>query len=143
MNLELVMNNLLGVCAAMVLVAAPLVVSAQDAGPAFEVATIKPVDPNAMNMQDTRVFPGGRVQITGMSLKDLICIAFDVAYWQINDEKANAEWMTKEHFNVEAKPPAADGDKQYDERHGFFRIKDERLREMLQSLLKERFQLKY
>jgi hypothetical protein len=124
-----VMNNLLQVCAAVVLVAAPLVVSAQDARPAFEVATVKPVDPNAMNMQDTRVFPGGRVQITGMSLKDLICIAFGVAYWQIDDAKANAEWMTKEHFNVEGKPPAVEGEKQYDERHGFFTIKDERLRD--------------
>jgi hypothetical protein len=73
------MQNLPAVYAAMLLVAAPFAMSAQDAGPAFEVATVKPVNPNAASMQDTRVFPGGRVQIAGMSLKDLLCIAFDVA----------------------------------------------------------------
>ena len=50
--------------------------------------------------------------------------------------------MDKQRYNVVAKPPEAFRQTMPDTRHTLFTIKDERLRQMLQTLLIERFQLK-
>lgn len=114
------------------------------ARPSFEVATIKPVDPHARTIETgVEVDPGGTVKLKGLTLKAMIEVAFDVSYWQIEGgEKGDDVWMSKERYNVVAKPPEAIRQTMPDTRHTLFSIQDERLRQMLQTLLIERFQLK-
>jgi len=110
--------------------------------PQFDVATIKPIDPTpgAMHMVGIRVYPGGRVTITTFPLKGLICAAFEVNYWQI---KGGDAWTEKQMYDLEAKPVQTDPAITYDVRHSNNTTSDERLRQMLQALLIERFQLKF
>jgi uncharacterized protein (TIGR03435 family) len=106
----------------------------------FEVATIKPVDPNVGHMVGVEVYPGGRVVINGTSLKVLVSIAFHLSYWQMS---GGDEWVAKNEYNVEAKPSEAFQSATPDTRHSLFGIEDEHLRQMLQALLIDRFQLKF
>ena len=46
--------------------------------PEFEVATIRPVDPNAMHMMEVHVYPGGRLVINSEPLKSLVFEAFNL-----------------------------------------------------------------
>ena len=106
--------------------------------PAFEVATIKPFDTTKGVMDaGVRVYPGGRLVIHALSLKAMISAAYDAGYWQLS---GGEEWMGKDVYDVEAKPPAQSGT--YSLRHTRDGIGDERVRLMLQTLLTERFQLK-
>jgi uncharacterized protein (TIGR03435 family) len=115
---------------------------APDKLPAFEVATIKPVDmsPGVEHMMGTNVYPGGRIRITSFPLKSLICVAFNIGYWQLS---GGDDWTNKAMYDVEAKPAETTPPTTYNLRHGNFGIEDERLRQMLQALLIERFQLKF
>jgi uncharacterized protein (TIGR03435 family) len=108
----------------------------------FEVATIKPIDPTpgAMHMVGVKVYPGGRVTITTFSLKGLICTAFDIQYWQLSGGDA---WMEKDRYDIEARPAETTPQITYNVRHSNNTIADPRLRQMLQTLLIERFQLKF
>jgi len=106
----------------------------------FEVATIKPLDPNAPGMTGVKVYPGGRVTIAGASLKGLITIAFGLGYWQITGGES---WMEKTTYSIEAKPPEAMQSSITNLRYSIWGIGDERLRQMLRALLVERFQLKF
>jgi len=108
--------------------------------PEFEVASIKPVDPNVPRMVGVKVHPGGRLVISSMPLKSLITAAFQLSYWQISGGEA---WVEKDEYNVEAKPAANMRSSIQDLRYTNFGIEDEHLREMLQALLIERFQLKF
>lgn len=107
--------------------------------PRFDVATIKPIDtrPGAMHQSGADVYPGGRVVIPTVSLKGLIGTAFDLPVSRLS---RGEEWMDKEQYDVEAKAP--EDSTLYDLRHTWFRIEDPRLRQMLQALLIDRFQLK-
>lgn len=108
--------------------------------PEFEVASVKPVDPNVPHMVGVEVYPGGRVVISGLSLKALTATAFRLSYWQISGGDA---WTEKDDYNVEAKPAENLRSSIKDLRHTLFGIEDEHLREMLQALLIDRFQLKF
>jgi uncharacterized protein (TIGR03435 family) len=116
---------------------------AQDAAPRdlprFDVATIKPIDtrPGVMHRAGADVYPGGRIIFPTVSLKSLISTAFDLPYSQLS---GGEEWMDKDYYDVEAKAP--EGSTPYDLRHTWFRLEDPRLRQMLQALLIDRFQLK-
>jgi uncharacterized protein (TIGR03435 family) len=104
----------------------------------FEVASIKPVDTtNGIMDAGVRVFPGGRIVIHALPLKGLISAAYDAGYWQLS---GGERWIEKDAYDVEAKPAAQSG--AYSLRHTMYGIGDERLRQMLQTLLTERFQLK-
>lgn len=107
--------------------------------PRFEVATIKPIDtrPGVTHLNGANVYPDGRVVLPTVSLKSLICTAFDISGWQL---AGGEEWMGKEQYDVVAKAP--EDSKPYDLRHSWYRLEDSRLRQMLQALLIERFQLK-
>jgi len=83
---------------------------------------------------------GGRVTITTFSLKRLVCTAFNINFWQL---KGGDAWMEKQSYDLEAKPAQTDPPTTYNVRHSNFTISDERLRQMLQALLIERFQLKF
>ena len=105
--------------------------------PAFEVATVKPVDMTKGIMDaGVRVYPGGRIVIHALPLKALIAAAYGVGYWQLS---GGEDWMEKDPDDVEAKPAAQSGT--YSLRHTRFGIGDVHLREMLQTLLKDRFHL--
>ena len=107
---------------------------------AFEVASIKPIDPNVMHRGGARVYPGGRVVIDNTTLKSLVTIAFHLSYWQISGGEA---WTEKDRYDIEAKPPENLEPSITNLRHSNFGIEDERLREMLQAMLIDRFQLKF
>ena len=107
--------------------------------PEFEVATIKPISPGGMHMVGVHVYPGGRVTIQTFALKSLICTAFDLSYWHISGGEA----MDKQRYDLEAKPPEAVSSGGFNPRHSNSGIEDERLRQMLQALLIDRFHLKF
>jgi uncharacterized protein (TIGR03435 family) len=92
--------------------------------PAFEVASIKPSDPNPSN----RMFVGmrsdaGMVRYTNITLKDCIRAAYRVRDFQIQAP----DWMNSARFEITAKLPAA--------------ASMEQIPEMMQGLLRERFGL--
>jgi uncharacterized protein (TIGR03435 family) len=105
---------------------------------AFEVATIKPFDTkNGIMDAGVKVYPGGRIVLHAQTLKSMIATAFNLGYWQLSGGEA---WMEKDVYDVEAKAPQQSGT--YSLRHTWFGIEDERLRQMLQTLMTDRFQLK-
>jgi bla regulator protein blaR1 len=105
---------------ALVLAAA---LQAQDDRPLYEVASVKPADPNAAGMM-WQTLPDGGFRTTNITLRNLIMNAWDLRDFQIS---GGPGWVSTAHFNVEAKPdrPSASRDSS----------------RMLQELLKERFQL--
>lgn len=107
---------------------------------AFEVASIKPVKPGVPHMVGVRVFPGGRITISSFSLKALVVSAFGLSHWQIS---CGDECAENDLYDVEATPPEALRSSIKDLRYTLFGIEDAHLREMLQSLLIDRFQLKF
>jgi uncharacterized protein (TIGR03435 family) len=117
-------------------------VRAQDASKveplAFEVATVKPVDPKGIHSIELRVYPGGRLVIHGHSLQTMVSEAFNSSQ-VVSGEK----WMTERLFDVEGKP--SDELRQHISGGEFawFGIHDAQVRSMLQALLIERFHLKY
>ncbi len=104
----------------------------------FEVTSVKPVDPADMHMMGVHVYPGGRITISSFPLKSLVATAFGLAYWQIS---GGDEWTTKDLYNIAAKPPASMNIR--DIRYTNFAIEDPHLREMVQALLIDRFELKF
>jgi uncharacterized protein (TIGR03435 family) len=108
--------------------------------PEFEVATIKPVPSNTPHSVGVTVYPGGRVVIKGISLKGLVQIAFHLSSWQISGGDQSLDGVP---YDIEAKPPEAVPGGALNLRYSLFDIEDEHLRQMLQSLLVQRFQLKF
>jgi uncharacterized protein (TIGR03435 family) len=108
--------------------------------PAFEVASIKPVDPSTPGMMGVHIYPGGRVTISHLPLKVLVIAAFGLSHYQLS---GGDEWTEKDLYNVEAVPPQIMRSSIKDLRYTWWGIEDPRLREMLQALLIDRFQLKF
>jgi uncharacterized protein (TIGR03435 family) len=108
--------------------------------PEFEVASIKPTDLSGDIKVGVFVYPGGRVVISGCELTDLIRIAFQLSYRQIS---GGANWTQEIKYDVEALPPKATQAAITSLQYGLSEIGDERLRQMLQALLIDRFQLKF
>ena len=106
----------------------------------FEVATIKAVDPSTPHMMGIKIYPGGRVVASGLSLKDLIVAAFGIPYRQIS---GGDKWVENETYVVEARPQAAMSSRVKTLRYTLFGIEDEYLRELLQTLLIDRFGLRF
>jgi uncharacterized protein (TIGR03435 family) len=109
--------------------------------PRFEVATIKPPDPHnrPRGGQGCHVFPGGRILINNLTLKTMIAVAFNLDLWQIS---GGDKWTQDAGYIIEAKPPET-MHWNVNQNFGFNNIEDEHLREMLQALLIDRFQLKF
>jgi uncharacterized protein (TIGR03435 family) len=114
--------------------------TARSEPPQFEVASIKVIDPDAPLTMGVRVYPGGRVEISGFSLKGLIATAFDVVFWQVS---GGEEWTSKDEYLVVAKPPEALQSRIRTFRYTLFDIDDPLLRQMLEALVVDRFQLKF
>jgi hypothetical protein len=122
----------------------PLEQTASESGsanrPEFEVASIKAVtqQPGPVTA-GVKIYPGGRVVIPFVTLKSLICTAFDLGAWQV---EGGNDWIDKTPFDVEARAPSGVG-ASVSLRHSWFGIDDPNLRLMLQSLLINRFRLKF
>jgi uncharacterized protein (TIGR03435 family) len=102
--------------------------SAQSSKPKFEVASVKPSDPQDPRTNMETPPNGSRFSTTGTSLKFLIGIAYEKAPAQIS---GGPSWIDVDRFEIDARPetvvPGLEGYK--------------RTKLMLQSLLEERFKL--
>jgi uncharacterized protein (TIGR03435 family) len=72
---------------------------AADANPEFEVATVKPAQPEERFA--IRLYPGGTLAATSASLSDLIRFAYDVHPRQIS---GGPGWLDSDRYDVTAKP---------------------------------------
>lgn len=106
----------------------------------FEVATIKPIvpDPNTRISVGIDMYPGGRVVLSGLSLKGLVGTAFRHSRAQVAHR--GEAWIDNETYRIEAKAPADLNITNLN--HTLFDIDDERVREMLQALLIDRFRVR-
>jgi uncharacterized protein (TIGR03435 family) len=105
-----------------ILMLAPSVSRAQEKAE-FEVASVKPF---SIAQTDAAVTLGARidgaqVRMVGLTMRDLLSSAYRVKLYQIT----GPEWMSTERYDVNAKLPAG--------------VTADRLPEMLQALLNERF----
>ncbi len=109
-------------------------------GQEFEVASIKPSDPNERRI-GIQGSPG-QARFTGVTLKLLIQQAYNVREFQIS---GGPGWAGSDRYDILAKMPAdeapfpTDPEKVTDEQRKTFQ---ERRQAMLQALLAQRFQLK-
>lgn len=106
--------------------------------PAFEVATIKPINPNAGGMMGFISRPGGRVDLGFASVKIMMCHAFDVQESQITGGPA---WVDTDRYNVTAVPPESSPSRTAAQAKIKATPSDEQ-RKMIQRLLIDRFGLK-
>ncbi len=97
----------------------------QTPAPTFEVASIKPAAPGARGMF-IRNSPGGRLNVTNMTVKDLMVFAYRVQPFQV---VGGPSWTASDHYDVAAKPETDPGPNQ--------------VPVMLQGLLADRFGLKF
>lgn len=108
--------------------------------PSFEVVSIRPVAPGA-TVSDVgfHSLPGGRIEINGFGVKQLISEAFHVPTGQI---KGGPDWLNTEAYVITAIPPNRSASnatiQQYESS-----APTEQQREMLQTMLAERFSLRY
>ncbi len=116
-------------CTKLLLIAsATIVISPPAHSQQFEVASIKPSDPNGHGVR-IEMAPGGRFTASGVTVKFLIQQAYDIKDFQIT---AGPGWMGSEKYDITAKAEGEGGD-----------MTPERLRPMMQALLADRFQLKF
>jgi uncharacterized protein (TIGR03435 family) len=95
---------------------------------AFEVASLKPAAPNNMGEgYSVSISPGGRLRGANVSLRQMIQIAWDLK--QKNLVTGDVSWLDSQKYDLDAKAAGALGEPE--------------ARVMLQSLLLERFNLKY
>jgi uncharacterized protein (TIGR03435 family) len=106
--------------------------------PQFEVATIRPTDPNNKNGM-------GRVNandlnLQGMPLKVLITIAWDLNF-RDDGSLVGPKWLETDRFDIHGKVADSDLGTNKSGKSGTMNFDD--LRPMLRSLLIDRFQIKY
>jgi len=122
-------------CAAL---AAVWTLSAQP--PAFEIVSVKPCTPEQQVQLAIGLFtyPGGRIRVTNETLRQLIHDAYGVEMHQILGGPA---WLDSERWVVEAKPPESSESGKWTPASPRTPPNPE-MRQMLQSLLADRFGLK-
>lgn len=91
----------------------------------FEVADIKPSLPEMK--ENVQMQPGGRINASGLTLKDLVKFAWDL---DSDDMLSGPKWMADERFDIVAKATYGD------------QPDDDTLTLMLRALLVDRFKLK-
>lgn len=104
--------------------------------PTFEVASVKPSDPREMRI-GLLTFPGGRIMATLNTLEMLIEEAYSIQPFQLSGGPA---WMRTDRFDVQAKPPVSSMSSKSNPPYSKAPMNQEQ-RLMLQSLLRDRFQL--
>jgi uncharacterized protein (TIGR03435 family) len=119
--------------------AVPMLARAQASArlPSFDVASVKPDDPNDRIRGDRELDAGGRIVYRAYTLRQLIMEAYGLQFYQLS---GGPGWADSELFNIEAKPPA-------DSTAAKVKPSDPRMKPppdellMLRSLLASRFQL--
>lgn len=106
--------------------------------PVFEVASLKPTDPH-QRFVDMSTWPGGRITVTMYTLKQLMEEAFSVQSFQIS---GGPRWIDEDRYDIEARPPASSKSSKANPPLSKLPPNDEQ-RQMLQTLLADRFQVKY
>ena len=101
---------------------------AADADPVFEVASIKPSDPNRTGRRLFSIGNGPQVSAVGATVNDLIVFAYNVHARQIIGAPA---WVESDKFDIRGKP------------EGDGRPKPAQFKTMLQKLLADRSQLAF
>jgi uncharacterized protein (TIGR03435 family) len=107
--------------------------------PEFEVASVKPSNPNAQGAIGLFTYPGGRVVASNCTLPYLISETFHVQGFQV---AGGPNWMSEARFDIEAKPPVSSLSGKSNPASFKDPPSDEQ-RQMLQALLIDRFQLKF
>lgn len=107
------------------LVIAAVMALARAQSPAFEVASVRPFQGLPLNVEMN--VSGPRVTISEYGLRGLLMTAYQVESWQIS---GGPVWLDTDRFNIVANAP------------GEGSPTGEQVRQMLQTLLAERFQLK-
>jgi uncharacterized protein (TIGR03435 family) len=110
--------------------------------PEFDVATIKPTGPNNYEINGGYTYPGGRVECVGCTLQYLVMLAFDVESWQVSGGPSWIEISRGSRYDIEAKPPETSQAIKLNNLEKKTPPSVEQ-RQMLQSLLIDRFQLKF
>jgi uncharacterized protein (TIGR03435 family) len=108
----------------------------------FEVASIKPAAPDARGTM-IRMMPGGALTVTNATLRMLLTLAYDVRDFQIS---GGPGWVGSERYDINAKaersataePVPEDPRNMTDAQR---KTNQEQMRQRLQALLAERFQL--
>jgi bla regulator protein BlaR1 len=108
------------------------------AGLKFEVASVKPADPNLRGMR-LNITPGNGLLASGVTLKTLVEFAYDVQDFQIS---GGPGWMRTDRYEILAKPDRPEESAESREATEAQRkVLLEHLRERTRALLAERFQL--
>lgn len=105
--------------------------------PEFEVASVRPSKSGEMNGFYT--YPGGRIVGHGVRLDYLVMIAYNIPSTQLS---GGPSWIDGEPFDMEAKPPASSKSAHWETNSPKI-LPGEEERQMLQSLLADRFQLRF
>jgi uncharacterized protein (TIGR03435 family) len=125
-------------CAFLIPIAIASYSSAQTAPPpAFEVATVRQMDAKKPHPPSVMI-SGDQFEANGMTLKDLIKVAYDLNYGADKQVTGGPAWTASEQFDIEAKEDGALSEKLKKlpkEQRGV------QLRQMLRDLLAERFGL--
>jgi uncharacterized protein (TIGR03435 family) len=126
----------LGVCLAAI---ASLVLGQETAArPAFEVVSVKPTPPSSGGPIGLFTYPGGRIRASMCTLHYLIREAYDMEMYRI---VGGPRWADEDRFDVEAKPAASSESSKWVPA-SFKTPPNLVMRQMLQTLLADRFQLK-
>ena len=137
-------KRLLLVAAAAMAIAAPLLVGllhvpemrAQNGGPAkFEVASVKENNSPDVRGGNFQTQPGGRLTVTNIPLYAMITWVYGVPMQSMR-MSGGPSWIRSTHYDIEAR--AAEGAIPVDLPG---RVREDRMRPMLQALLAERFHL--
>jgi len=112
----------------------------QAALPAFDVASVRPSDPNERLLNTFATYPGGRIVAKGCTLKSLVMIAFNIREFQISGGREWVGFDQRKRFDIQAKPPDSSLSAQWKTTSPKIAPGPEE-REMLQSLLADRFHL--
>jgi uncharacterized protein (TIGR03435 family) len=107
--------------------------------PSFEVASIKPAGPDGPSDVGLYTYAGGRVRANNFTLVQLIVNAFAVEAFQVS---GGPRWMNEDRFNIEAKPPGSSESSKANP-YSFKAPPNAEQRQMLQSLLADRFHLRW
>ncbi len=124
------------------LVAAP--VAGAGKLPEFDAATIKPAAPNNNEINGAYTYSGGIFKCSGCTLQYLVMLGFDVEYWQVSGGPSWIEISGGSRYDIEATPPESSQAIHLilnDPTHKTPPSAEQR--QLLQSLLMDRFQLKF
>jgi uncharacterized protein (TIGR03435 family) len=110
----------------------------QGVPPAFEVASVKPSTPVPGSAIGLFTYPGGRIVASNYTLRMLIHEAYDIEDYRI---LSGPRWVDEDRYNIEAKPSESSESSKWVPAN-FKTPPNPEMRQMLQTLLADRFQLK-